>query len=357
MLQQEGYNMYNCDFDKVKKKYNEYWARENHDRPLIAISAAKDGADWTKSITVPEKLDDRWLDMEYVIAKNRLQFENTAYYGEGFPYLYPNLGPDIIGAICGCDIEFGEDTSWAVHNVKDWETLPDIKFDENNKWWKKILQMTNDVVNDAKNDYIVGVADLHPGSDALVSLRGPQEMCFDTIECPELLKKFDRQIFDIYKIVYERLYKEIAKLGNGSSYWMGLWSDKRHYVVGSDFSCMLSSEAYDDLIVPSVENEIDFLDQSIYHLDGPQALRHLDRILQMEKLNGVQWVYGAGQPSPKHWIPTLQKIQAAGKCIDIYGPAEDLPEIMKHIKPEGMLYHCWCNSEDDAKDLLQLFKK
>lgn len=345
--------MIHCDFEKVKIKWAEYWAKENHDRPLVCAIAPKDKADWSNKPIAPEKIVNRWFDMDYVIRMNRYKFERTAYYGEAFPTFYCNLGPDILGAICGSALEFGEETSWAVHTVKDWETMPDIRFDPENFWWKKIKEMTEIACADAKNDYVVGITDLHPGTDALVSLRGPEELCFDTIECPELLQKFDKQIFEVHKIVYNKLFDIISKLGNGTSYWMEQWSDKRHYVVGSDFSCMLSPEAYEELVAPGIERETRFFDQSIYHLDGPQALRHLDRILQFEKLNAVQWVYGAGQPSPKHWISVLKKIQDAGKCIDISGPAEDLIEIMNYIKPEGMLYHCWCNSEDEAKSLMK----
>ena len=345
--------MLNCDFAAVQRRFDQYWRRENHDRPLVAVTAPRDGADLGRRVPAPSGLESRWFDMDYVIARNRLAMENTAYHGEAFPTFYPNLGPDILGAICGCGLEFGEDTSWAVHSVEDWRRQPDIRFDEDNAWWRRILRMTRDAVSDAGDDYVVGVTDLHPGSDALVSLRGPEETCLDTIECPELLWKFDRQIFEVYKTVYARLYAEIAPLGNGSSYWMGVWSDKRHYVVGSDFSCMVSPDAYESLIAPSVESEIAFLDRSIYHLDGPLALRHLDRILKMEGLDGVQWVYGAGQPSPRHWISVLKKIQDAGKCIDIYGPPEDLPELMRHLGPEGLLYHCSCDSEDEARDLLK----
>ena len=46
------------------------------------------------------------------------------------------------GAIAGCDIEFGNDTSWAVHNVKDWETHEKLEFDPENEWWKKIREIT-----------------------------------------------------------------------------------------------------------------------------------------------------------------------------------------------------------------------
>lgn len=349
--------MINCDFEKVKEKWREYWAKENHDRPLICVTAPQKQAKGAKAPLAPVDIRERWLDMDYVIALNRYYMQNTVYLGESFPTFYCNLGPDIIGAVCGCDLQFGESTSWAKHFVEDWDSVKDIQFDETCFWWKKIEEMTDQACLDAKNDYVVGITDLHPGSDALVSLRGPQELCLDTIECPEKLKTVSKQVYDVYKIVYNKLYEKISALGNGTSYWMGQWSDRRHYVVGSDFSCMLSGEMYEDLIVPDIEREIDFLDQSIYHLDGPQALRHLDRILQFEKLNAVQWVYGAGQPSAKHWVEVLKKIQKAGKCIDISGPAEDLPELMKYLNSEGFVYHCVCNSKEEAESLLKMFVK
>ncbi len=71
----------------------------------------------------------------------------------------------------------------------------------------------------------------------------------------------------------------------------------------------------------------------------------------ISKLGSVQWVYGAGQPSAKHWTWVLKKIQDAGKCIDISGPPEDLPEIMKYLK--GVVYHTYCKSVEDAEDLLK----
>ena len=344
--------MINCNFDKIKQRFREFWAKENHDRPLVTISAPKEKADWSKLPKAPEKLLDRWTNMNYVLVRSRIFFENTMYFGEGFPHMYPNLGPDILGAVCGCGIEFGEDTSWAVHNVKDWETLSDIKFDADNKWWKRIEQMTADAMSDAKGDYIVGITDLHPGTDTLVSLRGPESCCMDLFEHPDLLKKFNWQIFDVFKEVYNRLYALTAKQG-GATNWMGIFGERRWYVVSSDFSCLISEPQFEEFVIPELLAEIDYLDGSIYHLDGPGALRHLGRIARIKKLDGIQWVYGAGQPSPRHWIKVLKKIQDAGKCIDIYGPPEDLPELMKYLKPEGLLYHTYCNSESDAKDLLK----
>ena len=72
------------------------------------------------------------------------------------------------------------------------------------------------------------------------------------------------------------------------------------YIPSCDFSCMISTEQYKELIVEEIEKEVEYLDGSIYHLDGPDAVRLLDRILQTLGLIGVQWVYGAGQPTASH---------------------------------------------------------
>jgi predicted ferric reductase len=35
-------------------------------------------------------------------------------------------------------------------------------------------------------------------------------------------------------------------------------------------------------------------------------------------LTCVQWIQGAGQPLPSHWLPLLQRIQAAGKSVQLF---------------------------------------
>ena len=66
-----------------------------------------------------------------------------------------NLGPDILGAILGyCDLGFGETTSWAVHNLHNWDEFKNLP-DPNNKWWKKIVEITEEAVKDAKGGIIL----------------------------------------------------------------------------------------------------------------------------------------------------------------------------------------------------------
>ena len=47
------------------------------------------------------------------------------------------------------------------------------------------------------------------------------------------------------------------------------------------------------------------LDHSLYHLDGPDAIKHVPALMELEKLDALQWTCGAGQPDGAcpRWYP------------------------------------------------------
>lgn len=138
---------------------------------------------------------------------------------------------------------------------------------------------------------------------------------------------------------------------------MGIYHPQGWYVTSCDFMGMISEEMYDEFVEPELREEIRFLKHSIFHLDGPGALRHLDRLLRIPDLDGIQWVYGAGQPTAAHWIPVLKKIQEAGKRIHIDIVPSDLPALLEEIKPEGVLYRVNCSSVEEAEAVLKLAER
>ena len=101
-------------------------------------------------------------------------------------------------------------------------------------------------------------------------------------------------------------------------------------------------------------NEINYLDYSIYHLDGPDALKHLDMILEIPRLNAVQWVPGAGmvKEGVARWIPIYRKIQAKKKAIQVFCQSAEVDFVLESLKPEGLLIFTSCSSEKEAKELL-----
>ncbi len=340
------------NWDKVQQRYKEFWARENFDRPIISITANKK----EYIATVPTSKEQAWLDSEFIIKSSRLCMENTAYGCEAFPTINPNLGPDVFGASFGAEIVFEETTSYSIPFVEDWDKFENLSFSHENVWWQKLLQLTKDIVSDAKGDYFVGITDIHPGADGVVSIRGPEAVCMDLYDEPQRIKKAVFELLPAFKYQLDELYNITKTNLGGSSNWMGIWHPEKWYVTSADIICMLSTDMFDEFILPELIEEIDWLGgNTIFHLDGPGALKHLDRILEIPNLAGVQWVYGAGQPSAKHWVSTLKKIQQAGKCIQVSILAEDIDILMDELNPEGVMY-C-VGAQNNVEDMNSIIKK
>jgi len=196
------------------------------------------------------------------------------------------------------------------------------------------------------------------GTDGLVSLRGPENLCMDIFDNPEHINPRIKEVNAIHFKVLDEINDIISKKQEGSTNWMSIWHPKKNwYVTSSDFSCFISKENFEEHVIPGLEEELDKLPASIYHLDGPGALHHMDRLLELKKLNGIQWVQGAGAPPAREWIQIYKKIQKAGKCIQAHCEPEDIEPLCKELEPEGVHLVCYAKTEQEAKDLIALAEK
>ncbi len=321
----------NFDFEKIQKRYKDFWNRENA-TPILLLKGSKGEA---KLPQLPASIKDEWCNIEYVVQKERALFENTAFIGDALPLVNPNLGPDIFGATLGTDIIFEKTTSYSVPFIDD--ISRPLQFKEDNKWWKLICDITQAFCEDSRGDYLVGVTDLHPGVDGLVSIRSPQELCYDMVDCPEDVLNASMSVLPFFKAQFEKLYAITQQNQTGTSNWMGIYNENPWYVTSADFICMISEKDFENYVIKEIIEEAKYLQgNTIFHLDGPGALRHLDRLLEVDEISGIQWVYGAGQPTAKHWLNVLKKIQNAGKNINIELQREDFDTIFSELKPEGL---------------------
>ena len=80
-------------------------------------------------------------------------------------------------------------------------------------------------------------------------------------------------------------------------------------------------EVLDRAVIQEIRNA----DQSIYHLDGPGQIPHLDILLEIPELDGIQWVPGAGNPGTgsAEWFPMYRRIQEKGKLLILQGMAKE----------------------------------
>jgi hypothetical protein len=328
------------DFEEVLNRYEAWWDCAIIDRPLVSMAFSKPER---ARLPFPRKdhvsIRDRWMDTEHMVKTAEVCLRNTVHFADSLPVVIPNLGPEIFSAFYGCDMEYGDHTAWSKPNLADWsgESLSKLHWSPDNFYFRKILEMTDALLAAGRNKFIVGYTDLHGGGDAIAAFRDPQELLLDTIEHPMEIKQLCDRITDEFLNVYDIYYEKLTAAGMPSTTWCNATCKGKFHVPSNDFSCMISDQVFEELFIPGIIRECQHMDRCIYHLDGPQALRYLDRLLDIPEIHAIQWVPGAGHEHWADWIPVYQRIQQKHKAMQINSvPAQDLPRLFETLRPEGV---------------------
>lgn len=325
------------DYEKVRQRYEAFWHREIVDRPLVSLPVPREDRQ-----PVPEKehatLEERWLDVEFRSEQMAARLSNVEYLGDALPIAVPNMGPEVFSAWCGCPYHYGETTTWTDPVIEDWERDADAAvFDPNHPLFRKTVALTEALIERGKGRFIVGLTDFHPGGDHLAALRDPQRLAVDMIEQTEEIKKKLASSAQEYFLAYDMFYEILRAADMPTTSWLPLIHEGKYYIPSNDFSCMISTDMFVDVFLPGIIEECRFLDRSIYHLDGPGALRHLEVLLEIPELHAVQWVPGAGNEGFARWVEVYKRIQAAGKGIHIVNiDSQDLPLLFETLEPGGV---------------------
>ena len=324
------------DYEMTQKRFDALMKCEIIDRPPINIYLDKNlGAVFPKKNFL--KWEDKWMDLEYRMNEQIFKLENTEFLGDALPVAWPNMGPEIFSAWCGCGYNYGETTTWSDPCIHNWETDYDKGIlNREHPLLLKTIEYTDMLIEASKDRFIVGFTDFHPGGDHLAALRDPQELCFDMIENTDYVKRKLTDSYVEYFEIYNMFYDKLSAAGMPSTSWLPLPFQGKLYIPSNDFSCMISKETFDDIFLPGLINECKFYDRSIYHLDGPGALQHLDSLLEIDELNVIQWVCGAGNEGLARWIPVYKKIQEGKKASEIFLDIKDLDLLFENLKPEGI---------------------
>lgn len=350
------------DWEKVKKYYEAWWNCEALDKVPLWMTVPRQGYQTGEIPT--GNAEDRLFDKEKVIQRVERNFQATFYGGLAFPCYWPNFGPDVFSAYLGATLKFptifslSSPVSWADWTkpvLKDYSDLSSLSIREDNFYWRKTKELISYALERFQGNYLVGLTDIHAGIDALAVLRGgPEQLCMDLIENSEGVKKAINLLREAWHEVYEEQYRIIKEHQKGTSAWIGLWSPGKMYPVQNDLSCLISPAMYKEFFLEELISEIDYLDHSIYHLDGPDSLKHLDLLLDIPRLNAIQWVSGTYEKkeSIAKWIPLYRKIQAGRKAIIVYCRADEVEFVLENLHPEGLLIAPACSSEEEARDLL-----
>jgi hypothetical protein len=341
------------DWSESAERWKAWWAHELTARPMIQVTSPKDGADpsvswdgWSfaRRPEEPEasvNLFDKWCGQ-------------TFFGGDAFPNLWVNYGPGILAAFLGARPRFATETVW-FEDPRPWEKLKDIRVDRSGKWWKIVERTIRIATEEAQGKFMVGMTDLGSPTDVAASLRGSQALMRDLFREGERVKGLCWRILDEWLWAFDQLSTIVQASFEGSGAWMGLWSPKRWYPLQCDYAYMLSPSKFSEFALPFIRRWCSHLDHSIYHLDGQGQIIHLNALLDIPELDGIQWVPGDGSPpcSSPRWFPLYRRIQGRGRLLVLSMEWNHVLPVLRQISPRGLMIQAYgCPSEKVARQLL-----
>ena len=340
------------DWNAIKSRMNAYWEREKTDRCCASIRVFKPGyTDFGEH--------NFYFDTAEADRLHRARFQNTLYFGEAFPCLFPYFGTAGIAEYTGCRPTYTPRTTW----FDPWLTgdEPDASRIalSHPEAFEKQKQAIRELLRLSRDEYTVSVTDNAGILDALAAIRGTEELMTDMFADPEFVQEAIRRLLPIYRQTQEELFGLVRDNNGGCvQAWMQLWAPKRLAQLQCDLCVMISPEMFRRFVMPELEELCAFLDYPVYHFDGQEQIRHLDMLLSIPGLRAIQWTHVASQPPTSAFLPVLQKIQRAGKNLILFPDAGEVEPLLDGLSSRGLhLVVGGLQTEEEARGMMRLIEK
>jgi 5-methyltetrahydrofolate--homocysteine methyltransferase len=248
---------------------------------------------------------------------------------------YPSIdmacfGPGVCAAFLGARLDNSTGAVW-FHPEKE---VPvgdlHLSFDPENVWLARVKDICAAALKRWQGQVLVPMTDLGGTLDILSTFRPADRLLYDLMDEPEEVKRLTWEIHKAWFACYDAINEVLQPTNPGYSSWCGIYSSVSYYMLQCDFSYMIGTPMFDEFVRPEIEASCGRLEHSFYHLDGKGQLGHLNSLLSIDRLDGIQWVPGAGAPNGECWPEVYQKIFAGGKKAQLVQMSDD-PEVLRGL--------------------------
>lgn len=325
------------DYHQLESDWMAWWNGET-DRSIITLS------------TLPPDFDDGLVDdfltqfpldmpVDAVLDRFEPRLRQRYAHANTCPKWWINFGAGIMAAYLGSGVHYATSTTW-FWPLADIDSLADmhLAYDANNVWWQRTLALTQAAVERWGDHILIAHTDLGGNLDILASLRGTEQLLMDLYDAPDEVERLVGEITDLWLRYYDELYAIIAPTGRGTAAWAPPWSPTKGYMLQSDFCYMISPGMFERFVLPDLVKCSEWLDYPFYHMDGKGQLVHLDLLLSIEKLRGIQWQPGDGQPRAEDWLDVLRCILDGGKLCQVFVTRDGAWQIARALGSKGFLF-------------------
>ena len=329
-------------WDKVREVYGLWW-EGRLERPILPVALQGRDPGRSKpdtSLLSQTNCTDLSIPAKDLIDRIDYELSQVVFLGDAFPYFNMHVfGPGVAAAFLGAEIDNSTGRVW-FHPKK---LLPitelHFEYDPDNIWLNRLREIYREGMKRWQGQVLMGMTDLGGALDILSTFRPSENLLLDLYDYPEEVKRLTWELSGLWKRFYRELNDVLQPVNPGYSDWSQIYSDKPGYILQCDFSYMIGPDMFDEFVKPELESMCSYLSHSFYHLDGVGQLPHLDSILAIRELGGVQWVPGDGKPPQSHWPEVYRRIQSAGKNSQFWGGFDGLDTLVSCLGSGKGIHH------------------
>jgi len=347
---------YKEDWEETKKHFLSWWSHEYFGRCALAVTAPKNSPPDVSCPPKAETPEQRWFDLDWISRRMEYELSRTYFGGEAIPVWHAGYsGVSALPALLGCPTEIDMATGWwhPVLSEPDSINFRRLKLDPNAENYQFTMRMLRRATLESQGKSIPSIGAFGGCGDTLAAVRGTERLLLDCVERPGEVRAAEEYFMDMWCDFYDQCFGIIRDAAEGSTCWFRLWSPGKFYASQNDFSYNVGPEMFRDIFLPVIQRQTEFLDHTVYHVDGIDAFRHVDALCELPKLQAIQILPGAGKPSPLHYMDTLKKVQATGKNLHINTAADEVEQVLSELSARGLFIETGTETEDDARLLLK----
>jgi 5-methyltetrahydrofolate--homocysteine methyltransferase len=345
------------DWERLQRDWTAWWEGDL-ERPLVMIEGRVPRSRKESGALAPEKLFASEFPLETpvdeVLDHYQAHLERRYFHGDAWPRWWPNFGPGIAAGFLGAKVHPVPGTVWFEPAERGPIEELELAHDAGSPWWERVNALTRRAVERWGGQVTVGHTDLGGNLDILASLRTTEQLLFDVSDAPREVARLIGETTRFWLRYYDELYAIIREGKRGTTPWAPIWSPGRCYMLQSDFAYMISPQMFERFVLPDLAACCEKLDHGFYHLDGKGQIKHLDMLLSLGRLRGIQWIPGGGQPPAEEWLPLLKRIRDGGKRCQLYVTADGARTIVRELGGRGFaLYVVNWMSPAQAEEFLR----
>lgn len=318
------------NFPQIAVRHEAFWVGEL-DYPLLLGSANMN----------PDRPITRRLDLierpEAWLTAKMQDMQSQHRIGDALPVIRADFGPVMLGGLFGAPVEFRSDTTWTHEFIDDdWQNAPSWVIAEDNVFWTQLKCLLELLAEAGHGRFLACTPDLGGSADVLLNLRGSVQLALDVIDQPEQICRAVRAIYSAWLQAFTTLNETLLGQGTGLCHWLQLWSNEPYMIPACDFNALIGTVSFRDLFLDDIQQQAAVVGRAIFHLDGPDAARHIGALLELDELQAIQYTPGAGTPSALAQLAMFRQIQAAGKSLLVFCPFDEVLALCEALEPHSL---------------------